>query len=321
MIGEKNTVSHKNYAEKWAAKMTEAYRIASEKNRLASARGKSYYDKKLKGVVLHPGDRVLVRNFTEHGGPGKLRSYWKKNIYVVKEQVTDNPVYVVYPKSGDKHKTRVLHRNLLLLVNDLPVEAPPHRSEHIPKRQVRQNHNRPSHKARQTEHRSDTSESDSKIMAITIPVQTHPVSVEIDKHAERHKQEVTVPVRAEGHVIVPISEDQRDGHSVTQSLPDSVPPEMDSEGDEPLVPTEEETPTLTPAADATSGIRRSARQRRPRQIFTYQTLGELSLRPHPSVNTIVSLLSHYIPAWTTYHHGPPSTGFAPYHSYPHMPYT
>lgn len=74
-------------------------------------------------MVLRPGDRVLVRNFGERGGPGKLRSYWEKRIYVVKEQVADNPVYVLHPEGNNKGKTKTLHRNLLLLVNDLPMEG------------------------------------------------------------------------------------------------------------------------------------------------------------------------------------------------------
>lgn len=66
---------------------------------------------KVKGVVLKPGDRVLVRNLREHGGPGKLRSYWEKTIYVVKEQVSDNPVFeVVSPECGNKKGTRTLQR-------------------------------------------------------------------------------------------------------------------------------------------------------------------------------------------------------------------
>ena len=32
---------------------------------------------------LYIGDRVLVKNYTEHGGTGKLRSYWKNYIYKV----------------------------------------------------------------------------------------------------------------------------------------------------------------------------------------------------------------------------------------------
>ncbi|CAI5670877.1 unnamed protein product [Oreochromis niloticus] len=122
---ETEPVSHRGYAEKWRKRMTEAYQIALAERLFFVAKGKSYYDQKVRGVVLKSGDRVLVRNLGERGGPGKLRSYWENRIYVVKEQVSDNPVYVVHPEGNDQGRTRTLHRNLLLLVNDLPVEFPP----------------------------------------------------------------------------------------------------------------------------------------------------------------------------------------------------
>ncbi|XP_032404830.1 uncharacterized protein LOC116710109 [Xiphophorus hellerii] len=122
LAGDKESETPKGYAEKWAERMSQAYRIASESSTKASAKGKVTYDKKAKGVTLHPGDRVLVRNFSERGGPGKLRTYWEKAVYLVKRQLADSPVYVVCPESGDQNKTRTLHRNLLMLVNDLPVE-------------------------------------------------------------------------------------------------------------------------------------------------------------------------------------------------------
>ncbi len=55
-------------------------------------------------------------------------------------------------------------------------------------------------------------------------------------------------------------------------------------------------------------------------MFTYQTMGEPSLQPHPTVNAVTTLTSpSYIPVWTSYHIQPP-TGFAPYMPCPYMPY-
>lgn len=340
LMGDKSQVSHKNYAEKWAGKMSEAYRIASENSNLSSIRNKSYYDKKLKGVMLHPGDRVLVRNLSERGGPGKLRSYWERNIYVVKEQVAGSPVYVVHPEAGDKCKTRVLHRNLLLLVNDLPIETPSHTTEHVSKRQTKPR--QPNHihyrscNKNVRRHKSDTSGSDSDESTtgywLRVPVkergqdqqsshhdlpvvpQTDYAPVETDRH-------VPVFVREQRHDGGPVNdnEGEEDGQCLTQPLVDSVPPEMFSEDDGLLDPREERVLSI-PAADTTDLVRRSSRERRPRQLFTYETLGEPSMQPHTTVAAVTALTSPYIPAWTTPYLTPPPTSFAPYASYPCTPY-
>lgn len=71
---------------------------------------------------MHPGDRVLVRNLTPRGGTGKLRNHWEDTIHTVIRRVgEEGPVYEVKPEGG-KGRSRVLHRNLLLPCDYLPME-------------------------------------------------------------------------------------------------------------------------------------------------------------------------------------------------------
>lgn len=110
-------------ADQWLTGMQDAYRMAQEKASKAAGKAKRHYDKGLRSAGLKPGDRVLVRNLSERGGPGKLRAYWEDVIHVVVRRMgEDSPVYEVKPESGiGRH--RVLHRNLLFQCDELPIEA------------------------------------------------------------------------------------------------------------------------------------------------------------------------------------------------------
>lgn len=77
---EKETESHMMFVQKWAPRMQEAYKVASENSQKSSAKGKKYYDRKVKGVPLQPGDR----------------------------EIKDGPVYRIQPET-DKKTIRVLH--------------------------------------------------------------------------------------------------------------------------------------------------------------------------------------------------------------------
>ena len=55
--------------------MREAYKIAAENSKKAASCNKGHHDKRIHGMALKSGDRILVRNMRERGGAGKLRNY------------------------------------------------------------------------------------------------------------------------------------------------------------------------------------------------------------------------------------------------------
>ena len=114
-------MSHAEYTEKWKVAMKEAYALASQNMSKSAGDGQKQYDRKVRFSNLQPGDRVLVRNLSERGGPGKLRSHWEKRVHIVVEQKGGLPVYEVTPE-GQGGKSRILHRNLLLPCDFLPVD-------------------------------------------------------------------------------------------------------------------------------------------------------------------------------------------------------
>ena len=78
----------------WRQSMQEAYEVAQERALETARRVKRRDGLKLKSVALKVGDRVLVRNLSERGGPGKIRSHWEDKIHVVRRQMSENsPVY------------------------------------------------------------------------------------------------------------------------------------------------------------------------------------------------------------------------------------
>ena len=92
---------HTEYTNKWKAAMEEAYALAQKRSSASAVRNKRYYDKKVRFVDLQPHDRVLVRNLSERGGPGKLRAFWEKEVYVVVRRKDPlSPVYEVKRETG-----------------------------------------------------------------------------------------------------------------------------------------------------------------------------------------------------------------------------
>ena len=218
--------SHTEYTKKWKTAMEEAYAIARKRSSASAERNKHHYDKKVKSVDLQPNDRVLVRNLSERGGPGKLRAFWEKEVHVVvRRKDPSSPVYEVKRETGEG-PSRVLHRNLLLPCNDLPIEI----SVPLQKpRRVRQSQNRRPRASRQLQNRAnqaqgtmleEDSSSDEEI--IVIMRNENPSDETLQTHEE-------IPVDQ------PDSENQNNEQSNEEDASASVPslPSVDQDQDEP----------------------------------------------------------------------------------------
>ena len=152
---------YKGSLQSWTEGLKAAYEIAERKSRKSAEKGRRNFDRKgILSTRLVEGDRVLVRNLLEKGGPGKLRSHWEKQIYVVTRRLQEgSPVYGVRPENG-KGRSRVLHRNLLMQCDCLPFEGP----TVAPKRRTRRERNN----RRQTEVVSVQSSSESEELELVL---------------------------------------------------------------------------------------------------------------------------------------------------------
>ena len=119
----KSSSGYRHYVQQWKEAMKEAYAKAIENSKKSATTGKRHYDKRTRFTDLQPGDRVLVRNLSERGGPGKLRAYWENEIYEVVERKGEMPVYHVKPEGQCTKKSKVLHRNQLLPCQFLSPES------------------------------------------------------------------------------------------------------------------------------------------------------------------------------------------------------
>lgn len=84
-----------------------------------SCRLAQLYNRKVKGSRIEIGDRVLLANRKERGKK-KLADQWESTIYTVVDMNIEMHTYRIRNTVSGQEK--VIHRNLLMLANFLPVE-------------------------------------------------------------------------------------------------------------------------------------------------------------------------------------------------------
>ncbi|KAJ8389522.1 hypothetical protein AAFF_G00119120 [Aldrovandia affinis] len=99
-----------SYSKTLLTYLSEAARIAQQHSTKEQEHQARQYNKKVKGVSLQVGDRVLLANKGERGKK-KLADKWDPMVYTVIER---NPKTHIYKISDVSGQCKVVHRNLLL---------------------------------------------------------------------------------------------------------------------------------------------------------------------------------------------------------------
>uniref|UniRef100_A0A3Q2EEI4 Gypsy retrotransposon integrase-like protein 1 n=1 Tax=Cyprinodon variegatus TaxID=28743 RepID=A0A3Q2EEI4_CYPVA len=257
---ETGSHDHHAYVEQWKEGMQQAYTIAQENAQKCAQRNKRIYDAKVRSTLLFPGDRVLIRNLTPRGGPGKLRNYWEDTIHTVVQQVgKDVPVYELRPENG-KGRSRTLHRNHILPCDHLPLES----KTNTP--------GKPKQKAKRREEAREESEDEDDedeyyIMDSSLHSSTQPIT-------SAHESPVTSPDAVEsGTINHTLGVDQPELHNEEQSGNEDIQIQnLPDTGTETLVvPTDQ---TLEHETEIRS--QRPQRLRRPPKTLRYDKIGSPS---------------------------------------------
>ena len=117
VLNDAEVADYDSYAKSLLSCLNSAMEIAQKHSSTEQRHQAQQYNKRVKGTYLSVGDRVLVANKGERG-KRKLADKWEDGVYTV---VGVNPNIHVYKIQDAEGHEKVVHRNLLLEVNFLPL--------------------------------------------------------------------------------------------------------------------------------------------------------------------------------------------------------
>ncbi|KAL3969330.1 hypothetical protein ACER0C_027127 [Sarotherodon galilaeus] len=106
----------------------EAMVIARARAAQEKRRHSQLYNRRVKGSRIEVGDRVLVANRKERGKK-KVADRWESTVYTVIDVNHDTHTFKIHDSVSGRE--RVVHRNLLLVANFLPLEDDVGTSDHV----------------------------------------------------------------------------------------------------------------------------------------------------------------------------------------------
>lgn len=234
-----------NYVDKLQERLENAYKVAADEAERSAQKQKKHYDKRARAGVLQVGDRVLVK-ILAFDGRHKISNRWEEHPYVVTKQHDPAiPVYTVRREDGEG-RTKVLHRNHLLPISDLPFPTS-RRDDDTAAHKV--HHTRLS--KQQEESFDESSEADSESLADEEDLQ---MLVTVDQLPDEERQQPVSPNRDGGMPLpAPQGFDQ----------PEELPADLEDGDIEICPPPPPPQLDINLPAPSPPPVRKSGRQTRP----------------------------------------------------------
>ncbi|KAJ8332253.1 hypothetical protein SKAU_G00427360 [Synaphobranchus kaupii] len=118
VLRDESVCNYDAYVKSLATDLQSAMLLAQKHSSVEQKHQSGQYNKRVKGLPLSVGDRVLLAN---KGGRGKrkLADKWEPAVYTV---VASKPHLHIYKIRDCNGQVRTVHRNLLLSVNFLPLD-------------------------------------------------------------------------------------------------------------------------------------------------------------------------------------------------------
>ena len=223
---------------------------------------------------------------------------------------------------------------MTFLLKSPPRQAAPERRTQKSRRQTRRTTSERADPPQEADSDSNSdSDSDGPRYWLRIPaerIQEVPTAAPPQRPAITVSRPIPVPVREEVRVdvdylpevdLVPVREAETVEPEQDEVQSDDARPEEQDGYAEAREPIQEEQPLVNAMPDRQTEIRRSSRDRQPRQMLTYERLGQPTLTTQASVNMANTYL--HSPAYTTPHTTQPLHPFIPYATptYPFNPYS